>query len=218
MKKILIIEDHPIYRDGLAVLVAQLFAEAQVEQAGDAAMALEQLAQDDTFELVLLDLKMPGLDGSTALAVLRSRHPAVPVVVVSADEDAATIRACMDAGASGYIPKSARREILSAALAIVADGGFYLPPALHPAPAPATAPRTTASPLTAREREVLQGVCAGEPNKTIARRLGSSEATVRAHLGAVFRALGVTNRTQAALSAHRLGLCDTTSGPSHADA
>lgn len=216
MKKILIIEDHPIYRDGLAVLVAQLFAEAQVEQAGDAAMALEQLAQDDTFDLVLLDLKMPGLDASTALAVLCRRHPAVPVVVVSADDDAATIRACMDAGASGYIPKSARREILSAALAIVADGGLYLPPALHPAPA--TAPRTTASPLTVREREVLQGVCAGEPNKTIARRLGISEATVRAHLGAVFRALGVSNRTQAALSARRLGLSDATSGPSHSDA
>lgn len=204
--QILIIEDHPIYREGLAALVTQVFADARVEQVGELAGALERLARDDALDLVLMDLKLPGVDGLAALATLRTRHPAVPVVIVSGDEDADTMRACIEAGASGYIPKSARREILSAALAVVADGGIYLPPAL-------ARTSTTASPtkqplLTAREREVLEGVCLGEPNKTIARRLAISEATVRAHLGAVFRALGVTNRTQAALSARRLGVAD----------
>lgn len=208
--KILIVDDHPIYRDGLAALVAQLFADAQVRVAGDAATAFEHLRRDAAVDLILLDLKLPGLDGRSALSQLRSLHPAVPVVVVSVDEDATTIRACIDAGASGYIPKSARKEILAAALAVVADGGIYLPPAMRQSQGAAGThlPAAPTVALTVREREVLQGVCAGEPNKTIARRLGISEATVRAHLGAVFRALGVTNRTQAALAARRLGLID----------
>jgi len=103
---------------------------------------------------------------------------------------------------------------------VVADGGIYLPPAMRQSQSAqgTIAPTPPAIPLTVREREVLQGVCAGEPNKTIARRLAISEATVRAHLGAVFRALGVSNRTQAALAARRLGLCDAEDGGSFQEA
>lgn len=205
--KILIIDDHPIYRDGLAALVAQLFEDACVEQAGDVCAAFARLARSDTVDLVLLDLKLPGLDGRGALPELRKRHPDVPVVVISVEEDAATIRACIDAGASGYIPKSARKAILGAALAVVADGGIYIPPAMRQVGADRRQASSSVS-LTAREREVLQRVCAGEPNKTIARHLRISEATVRAHVGAIFRALGVSNRTQAAVSARRRGLMD----------
>jgi len=208
--KILIIDDHPVYRDGLASLVLQLFADANVEQSGDARTALALLERHEDTDLILLDLRMPGLDGRGLLPELRRRHPAVPVVVVSVEDDAATILACIEAGASGYIPKSARREVLSAALTVVADGGIYLPPAARQAAgASALIDRPQAAPpLTQREREVLMGVCGGDPNKVIARRLAISEATVRAHLGSVFRALGVSNRTQAALAARRLGLCD----------
>lgn len=199
--KILVVDDHPVYRDGLTALLPQLFAGAKVVQAADAHGAFDELQRAPDCDLVLLDLSIPGLGGLQALQQLRSRHPAVPVVMISATDDAASVRACIDAGASGYIPKSARREILAAALAVVADGGVYLPPVLRIAAA------ASAKVLTAREREVLDGVCAGESNKLIARRLGISEATVRAHLGSVFRALGVANRTQAALAARQPGSC-----------
>lgn len=208
--KTLIVDDHPLFREGLASLVQQIFPDVCVAQAGDAQTALDMLARDGGSDLILLDLKLPGVDGRSALADLRRQYPAVPVVVVSAEDDTATIRACIDAGASGYVPKAARREVLAAALTVVADGGVYLPPALRQSPAsPARPTTTTVIPtLTQREREVLAGVCAGEANKVIARRLEISEGTVRAHLGAVFRALGVENRTQAAMVARRLGLLD----------
>lgn len=208
--KTLIVDDHPLYREGLANLLQQIFPDACVEQAGDVHTALDVLARGGGTDLILLDLKLPGLDGRTALPDLRRLYPAVPVVIVSAEDDTATIRACIDAGASGYIPKAARREVLAAALTVVADGGVYLPPALRQlSSAPATMAWTPHTPpLTQREREVLAGVCAGEANKVIARRLDISEATVRAHLGSVFRALGVANRTQAALVARQLGILD----------
>lgn len=208
--RILIVDDHPMYRDGLAALVQQLFEGARIQLSADAEDALARLAQEDAFDLVLLDLKLPGLGGRSVLAVLRDRHPGVPVMVVSTEDDADTIDACIAAGASGFMPKTARRETLAAALSIVIEGGIYLPPGLERTGAPPTTGAAAAGrpdiPITARELQVLQGVCAGDSNKTIARQLGISEATVRAHLGAVFRALEVTNRTQAALQASRLGL------------
>lgn len=205
--KILIVEDHPLYSEGLALLILEIIPDAKVERAGHAITALQWLESDEAFDLVLLDLRMPGFDGASALLALRSRHPGVPVIVVSADEELDTIRGCIDAGASGYVPKSARKEILAAALAVVADGGIYLPPALRAVPPPTH--RAHGESLTAREIEILRAVCLGEANKTIARRLGISDATVRAHLGSVFRALRVQNRTQAALVARQRGLVDS---------
>lgn len=207
--KLLIVEDHPLYSEGLELLAKEIFPDVHVERTANAAEAAARLAVDESFDMVLLDLKTPGFSGHAALLGLRKRHPTVPVVVVSADEEPATIRACIDAGASGYIPKSTRREIFSAALAVVVDGGIYLPAVLRANPV--ASPKPSLEALTTREREVLDGVCRGEANKAIARRLGVSDATVRAHLSAVFRALSVTNRTQAALVARERGLIDTDS-------
>lgn len=147
--RILIIEDHPLYSEGLGLLLREIFPDATVERTGQAAAALACLEHDEAFDLVLLDLKMPGFDGRNALPALRSRHPTASVIVVSADEDLDTIRACIDAGASGYVPKSARKEILAAALAVVGDGGIYLPPTLRMASA--SVPRPSTLSLTARE-------------------------------------------------------------------
>lgn len=204
--RILIVEDHPLYSEGLELLAKEVFPDVHVARTGNAAEAAARLAVDAAFDLVLLDLRTPGFNGHAALVELRKRHPTVPVVVVSADEDLNTIRACIDAGASGYIPKSTRREIFSAALTVVMDGGIYLPPILRASSAATHKPAV--EPLTLREREVLDGVCRGEANKAIARRLGVSDATVRAHLSAIFRALSVTNRTQAALVARQRGLIE----------
>ncbi|MBL8351932.1 MAG: response regulator transcription factor [Burkholderiaceae bacterium] len=196
--RILIVDDHPVYRDGLAAVIAQAFAGAQVDQAADAASAFETLAHRSDFDLVLLDLAMPGLDGRAALPWLRRRHPALPVVVISASDDTGVAAECIACGASGFIPKSARRDTIVAALRAVIDGGAVLAPAAHRALAPPG--------LTQREAEVLRHLGAGESNKAIARGLGISEATVRVHLGAVYRELGVASRTQALLEARRRGL------------
>lgn len=197
--KFVVVDDHPVYRDGLAALLGQLFAGAQVMQAGDAGAAFALLAQHAAVDLVLLDLAIPGLDGRAALPVLRARFPAVPVVVVSASDDDVTAADCIVQGASGFITKSARREALEAALRAVVDGGVVLSRT-------ATRGATRAPGLTPRELEVLRRLGAGDSNKLIARQLDMAEATVRVHLTAVFRELGVTSRTQALLEARRRGL------------
>ena len=195
---ILIVDDHPVYRDGLAGLVAQVFGGARVAQAGDAGAAFDALAREPAFDLVLLDLAIPGLDGRTALPLMRARFPAVPVVVISASDDPEAARQCIALGACGFLPKSIRRDALASALQAVIDGGVVL------SPTPRTA--APAAGLTPRELEVLRRLGTGESNKAIARRLDISEATVRVHLTAVFRALGVASRTQALLEARRRGL------------
>ena len=197
--RVLIVDDHPVYRDGLAAVISQVFGDAQISQAGDAELALDMLAQDNAFDLVLLDLAIPGLGGRAALPQMRTRFPAVPVVVVSASEDAAIGAECIANGASGFITKSARRDAIAAALQAVLAGSVVLSPMARRAPPPAPG-------LTPRELEVLRWLGAGEPNKAIARRLGIAEATVRVHLTAVFRELGVSSRTQALLEARRRGL------------
>ena len=199
--KVLLVDDHPVYRDGLTALVMQLFDDARVEQVGDAAAMFERLESDPSVDLLLLDLSIPGLDGRAALPMLRTRFPAVPVVVVSASDDAETAAACMAQGASGFIPKSVRRDALAAALQAVLDGAVYLSPVPQSRP-----PAAAAAGLTPREVDVLRRLAVGESNKEIARKLEISEATVRAHCTAVFRCLGVASRTQALLEATRRGL------------
>ena len=201
---VLIVDDHPVYRDGLAALLVQLFADAHVTQASDVQKMFEVLEQDPRIDMLLLDLGLPAVGGSAALPQLRVRFPAIPVVVISATDDSAVADACMAQGASGFIPKSVRREALAAALQAVLDGDVYLAPTFrHGAQRPAL------STLTRREIEVLRRMGAGEPNKVIARHLGISEATVRAHCSAVFRSFGVSSRTQAIAEANRRGLLDT---------
>ena len=216
---ILVIDDHPLYRDALARLLPQIFADVAVAQAEDCAAAFARLSQSPPYDLALLDLEMPGLHGHSVLAQLRRDFPALKVVIVSASENPHEAQRCIAAGASGFIPKSARTEVLVAALRLVNEGGIYLPSSLldlAAAPAerpPSMLPRadrkaanTIDNTLTPRELEVLRLLCQGHSNKDIARHLGIAEPTVRAHLSATFRALGVVNRTQAAREAGRRGL------------
>lgn len=218
--RILIVDDHPLYRDALARLLPQVFPEVRVDQATDCAAALARLRDGNRADIVLLDLDLPGMAGRDGLACVREEFPQTRVVIVSATESREEVVRCLQAGAAGFIPKSAATEVLVAALTLVRDGGVYLPSLLLDVPAESPAGRHrdagtealrgegkgAGEKLTPREAEVLSLLCAGQSNKTIANELGMSEATVRTHLTAVFRRLGVVNRTQAAREARRRGL------------
>jgi DNA-binding NarL/FixJ family response regulator len=213
--KILLIDDHALFREGLKFLLRSLDAALEVDEAGNCAKALEHAARR-SYDLVLLDLKMPGVEGLDALAALREAIPGVPLVVISGEDNPGVVRAAIERGAMGFIPKSSTPEVLVQALRLVLAHGVYLPPTVLDAGAVTTAAaaavpqgaagQATPLGLTARQVDVLRCVIQGKPNKIIARELDISEGTVKAHLSSVLRAFGVRNRTEAVYAAAKLGL------------
>jgi DNA-binding NarL/FixJ family response regulator len=214
--KVLVVDDHPLMREAVQAVVARLEPGAIVHAAVDSERGFAIAAAEPDLDLVLLDLNIPGLAGVPALKAWRQRYPEVPVVVLSSADDRTTVLAAIAAGAAGFIPKSSPNEVLLGALRLVLAGGKYLPPeALAPmagagAKAARAAAETTRSletlGLTDRQTQVLRLVAAGKSNKLICRELDLAERTVKAHISAVFRALGVSTRTQAAIAAAKLGL------------
>jgi DNA-binding NarL/FixJ family response regulator len=202
-----------------------LRSEAKVLAACDAAAALQMLQAHPDVDLMLLDLHLPDQDGLQLLSSVVERHPAVAVVMLSGDKDGATMRKAFDLGAQGYIPKAETREVLASALSLVLAGGVYVPPAalrgaaaaaataepLRPA-APALAGTSVAPSvapslgLTDRQLAVLALLMQGKNNKLICRALDLAEPTVKNHISAILRALGVSSRTEAVLAVTRLGL------------
>lgn len=178
----------------------------------------------DDLDLALIDLNMPGADGQAHIDEIRRRHPAVPVIVLSGYEDPAIMRAALERGVLGFIPKAYSPEVMLSAVRLVLAGGVYVPPmmltALPPGIVAGVAPQpgadTARAPassqtlehlrnvLTERQVEVLQLLSQGKPNKLIGRSLGISEGTVKIHLAAIFRALNVRNRTEAVVAAQAL--------------
>jgi DNA-binding NarL/FixJ family response regulator len=199
--RILMVDDHPLFRSGIAGVIADLAATVETTEASSCEKALGLLAAGREFALILLDLNLPGMDGMTGLARLRDAAPATPVVVLSATEDSRKIKQAIAAGAKGYVPKSAGRDILLNALRLVLSGGVYLPINIMESPAPASIEQ-----LTPRQREVLQWLVRGKSNKEIADLLGMAENTVRVHVAAILRYLDVKNRTEAGYAATRRGL------------
>ena len=204
--RVLIADDHPMVRDALARTLREIEPTAEVQQADDFDTLL-RLALDGSSDLVLLDLNMPGMGGIAGLQRLRARLPTLPVVVASGQDDAATIRAVLAAGAAGFIPKSERPEVLLGALRLVLAGGVYVPPrSLDAPPTLPASPAGAAALLTPRQRDVLRAMSRGQPNKLIARELGLTEGTVKIHIAAILRALQARNRTEAVVRARELGL------------
>ena len=213
--KILLVDDHALFREGLKHLLTSLDAELELDEADDCERALA-LSARSAYDMVLLDLKIPGVQGLDALEALRRTRPETPVVVVSGEDDPRVIRAAIERGAMGYVPKASTPEIMIQALRLVLANGVYLPPGVVDLAIPKGAPlpellrggagETQLPGLTPRQMDVLRCVIQGKANKVIARELDISEATVKAHLSSVLRALGVNNRTEAVYAAAKLGL------------
>ncbi len=206
--RFLVVDDHPLLREGVAAALRQFDPGAEVLQAPNGAQALALVEQQATpLNLVLVDLRMDELDGLQTVQQLGERHPGLPAIVLSSSEDPADVRQALRAGARGYCPKSAGFSTLLAALRLVLDGEIYVPPLMA---AVALPPEPTDAPcdllLTERQLTVLRLLCTGQPNKAISRELGLSEKTTKAHVTAIFRALGVVNRTQAVIAASSRGL------------
>jgi len=210
--RVLLVDDHPLFREGLKGLLLGLDPAVLVEQAGSVAQA--EALQGQTFDLVLMDLQMPGTQGMETLTRIKALFEASAVVVVSGDESPTTIQRAIQHGAAGYVPKTTDPSVTIQALRLVLAQGTYLPPealrqpgqALESAPAaPNTAPNWPQE-LSPRQLAVLRCLLQGKPNKVIAREIGIAEGTVKAHLWAVYQLLGVNNRAQAMYRAHELQL------------
>lgn len=210
MSDILIADDHPLFRDALRRAVARILPEASLHEADSVPALLELLERQRDPELLLLDLNMPGAHGFSALVHVRGQYPALPVLVVSAQEDPALMRRAVAHGASGFVPKSASVEILAQAIAAVAEGDTWLPDPGAIAGVGLDAEEESlaarVAELTPQQFRVLGMVCTGLLNKQIAWELGVSEATIKAHMTAILRKLGAQSRTQAVLLAGRLTL------------
>ncbi len=207
--KILILDDHPLLRQGLAMLLAG--SGDTVLEAGTVEQATDLIDAHPDLELVVLDLFLPGEVGWTLITTIGETHPGLPIVVLSSSENPKDVRRALQLGALGYIPKSAGPHTFLSAIRLVLSGELYVPPLLldatmsPPAPSPASTPRT-ATGLTDRQTDILRLLAEGIPNKVIARQLDLSEKTVKAHVTAIFRALDVVNRTQAANAGRAAGL------------
>jgi DNA-binding NarL/FixJ family response regulator len=203
--RILLADDHEMVRLAMRHALAPLAHDIEWLEGSNAA-DVQRLVQDDP-DLALLDLHMPGSDGVPWISGLRASCPAVPLIVVSAEESPATVRALIDCGVAGFIPKSDSAAVVLQAVRLVLSGGTYAPLRfLAGSGAASTGSTANDSPghgLTARQLEVLALLAQGRPNKSIARELGLSEGTVKVHLLAIFRALGVRNRTEAVVAAQK---------------
>jgi DNA-binding NarL/FixJ family response regulator len=218
----LIIDDHPLIQDAVSNVLRRLDPSAEIAVAGDCERGLEIAGLGPEPDLVLLDLNLPGLSGIPALTTWRARFPGIPVIVLSAANDSHTVLAALGAGAAGYIVKASTNEVMLNAIRLVQAGGKYLPVEILSTSAAienvrprsrTSAPSVETLGLTARQMDVLRLIAKGESNKVICRELRLAERTVKAHVTAVFRALKVSSRTQAAIAASKLGLMDTVRTP-----
>ena len=203
-QQLLIADDHPLMRAALRQAVAQAFPASRCSR--PPATTRPRPAGDRPPDLVLLDLHMPGMSGFIGLMMLRSEHPEIPVIVVSAAEDPGTIQRAIDYGASGFVPKSAPLPQVAEAIRAVLDGDVWLPATAAAADGPDAALAERAVNLTPQQLRVLLGMAEGKLNKQIAYDMAISEQTVKDHVTVILRKLGATNRTQAILVASQLAL------------
>lgn len=205
VRSAMVIDDHPLYCDALASMMETVFNVRRVRKAATLGEALRLFRARFSPDLVMLDLNLPDVEGLSGFIKLKDRAPDVPVVVISAITSEDVAQSVMAAGAAGFIPKDVARETLQDALLDIWDGKAYLPAGYKmPAkmdvlpPSVAEISRKIAG-LSRQQARILSLICMGKPNKLIAYEMNLAEATVKAHITALLRRLGVQNRTQAAL-------------------
>ncbi len=206
----IIADDHPLFRSALKQALLEQTPEAELVEAGSLSALQDCLEKDSDIDLLLLDLHIPGANGFSGLAYVRGRYPDVPVIMVSANEDRDIIRQAAQHGAAGFIPKSSSMDTICAAVSMVLEGDRWFPDGVDGA---ASAPPASedeilkrVATLTPQQLRVLQMISAGMLNKQIAYDLEVSEATVKAHMTAIMRKLGVRTRTQAVLAVSNLDI------------
>jgi DNA-binding NarL/FixJ family response regulator len=205
--RLVIADDHPLFRGALREAVVGLLEQVEITEAGTFDELVELLERGGEVDLVLLDLAMPGARGFSGLMYMRAQYPGVPVIVVSANDDPAAIRRCMEFGSSGFIPKTLGVEAMRVAISRILNGGVWTPPDIDLATgsdAEAAELMSRMATLTPQQVRVLMMLSEGLLNKQIAYQLGVSEATVKAHVSAILQKLGVESRTQAVIAAAKI--------------
>lgn len=217
--QVLVVDDHPLIRTGVAAMLSRHDGDCTVTESPDCQSAIAMLAGGKfTPDLILLDLNLPDCSGLAALEAIREACPNAPVVVLSGEDGKETILDALNLGAMGFIPKTMNPELVWSALGLVLAGGVYVPPQAvtdrGEAPPyriePSSSKKTSALAslgLTERQIDTLRMLVRGLPNKTIARNLGISEATVKVYVSAALRAMNVTSRTQAVIWLSQNGVC-----------
>lgn len=211
--RFLIVDDHPLFREALQIALQLAYPDVVTVEARTIAEALEQLDREPPFDLALLDLNIPGVQGFEGLLQIRTRHPRLPVVVVSGHEEPRIISEALSYGVAGFIPKSVRKDELADAIRSVMEGAVYVPASFGAAPA--TEEKSDRSELLARlarltpqQLRVLQMLKQGMLNKQIAFELQVGETTVKAHVSEILRKLNVYSRTQAVIEVSKLDNAD----------
>ena len=205
--KILIVDDHALFREGLCHVLEALEGDVSILEAADYDRALLRASENPDLDMVLLDLNMPGKDGFAALTTFAELYPALPVVILSANNQRREIQRSLDAGAMGYIPKDTSSTVMLNALRLVFAGGIYVPQAMVEKYVSDSKGIDGNQPaFTARQLQVLELIIQGYSNKDIAHEIALAEGTVKMHVTSILKNLGVNNRTQAAMAAEKMGL------------
>jgi DNA-binding NarL/FixJ family response regulator len=204
---VIIADDHPLLRTAMRDAVIGIMNGADVQEAGTFEEMVQKLSSHPNTQLILLDLKIPGVQGMSGLIYLRSQHPEVPVIVVSGMDDVSTVRKCMEFGASGFMPKTYNQQMMSKVIETVLEGNIWTDPSIDMSgPVDGELKQIVARilSLTPQQQRVLMMLKEGLLNKQIAYDLKVSEATVKAHVSAVLLKLGVESRTQAVILASKI--------------
>lgn len=209
--KILLADDHALFRDGMRYVLRKLDEQAEILDVGNFPDALSAAKDNPDIDLALLDLNMPGSEGAPSVKLFHTSYPDTPVVVISGTDQRDDIERVMNSGAMGFISKMSSGQDMVHALRLVLDGGIYLPPqllqlALGQVREDKRSWRTNEYGLTVRQMEVLQQLATGLSNKDIGLTIGMAEGTVKIHVAAIFQALRVNKRIDAVQTAQRMGL------------
>ena len=202
--KILLIDDHALFREGVCLLLRELSEDAYIIEASDSASAFEALSEHPDLDLMLLDLNIPNTDGFSILESVNKAYPTIPVAILSASAHQEDVDRVMATSAMGYIHKNTSSKVMLGAIRLMLAGGLYTPPADTLLARKVEQVKGQEVLLTARQIQVLALIVSGDSNKQIAVKLGIAEATTKMHVTSIFRALGVQNRTQAALAGQGL--------------